>query len=274
MNDAQLSVRESSLHNEEQEHTAQHVLTPIELTSTSGASFDAPSEPSRGGFYAPSPASSSHVHHPDIVQDILDVTSSSAMDDDAQQTESRHRNLGNVLQRIKAIAAKGTPTVITLIISDYLRQSMNKVYFLPLQNVHPYRDRDFQQYWLPDALAHECYECSTKFSTFRRRRHCRVCGQIFCNKCASQEIPGYILGFSNSIRMCSFCAQVVLSYRQCSLVNSAQHGEQRYILSSSTDSPTPALFGGQTERVSTPALTRKPSDDASGLSFEQLRRYG
>ncbi|KAG8233388.1 hypothetical protein J437_LFUL013168, partial [Ladona fulva] len=61
-------------------------------------------------------------------------------------------------------------------------------------NLQAYEDTEFKQYWMPDSVSKECYECGEKFTTFRRRHHCRVCGQIFCSRCCNQEIPGKIIG--------------------------------------------------------------------------------
>ena len=51
-----------------------------------------------------------------------------------------------------------------------------------------------QKYWMPDAVSTKCYDCEAKFTTFRRRHHCRVCGQIFCSKCCGRYIPGENVG--------------------------------------------------------------------------------
>ena len=51
-----------------------------------------------------------------------------------------------------------------------------------------------QKYWMPDAVATKCYDCEAKFTTFRRRHHCRVCGQIFCSKCCGNYISGESIG--------------------------------------------------------------------------------
>jgi hypothetical protein len=69
--------------------------------------------------------------------------------------------------------------------------------YVPLprtQGLQAYKYTDFKQYWMPDSVSKECYDCGEKFTTFRRRHHCRVCGQIFCSRCCNQEIPGKIMG--------------------------------------------------------------------------------
>lgn len=65
----------------------------------------------------------------------------------------------------------------------------------PLRYIHfqsgtRYADTELARYWMPDDISRECYECATRFSTLRRRHHCRVCGQIFCSRCCSQRVPG------------------------------------------------------------------------------------
>ncbi|CAL4147884.1 unnamed protein product, partial [Meganyctiphanes norvegica] len=91
----------------------------------------------------------------------------------AKHDADKHdRNLPNVLIRIKNIIDKRGTT--------------------PQQ----YKDSDFKQYWLPDSVSRECYECEEKFTTFRRRHHCRVCGQIFCSRCCNRMIPGRIIGYT------------------------------------------------------------------------------
>ncbi|XP_068238143.1 1-phosphatidylinositol 3-phosphate 5-kinase isoform X3 [Palaemon carinicauda] len=79
-----------------------------------------------------------------------------------------------------------------------------------------YKDSDFKQYWLPDSTSVQCYECEEKFTTFRRRHHCRVCGQIFCSRCCNSMIPGKIIGYTGELRVCTYCCKVVLSYLQSS----------------------------------------------------------
>ncbi|KAH7713944.1 FYVE zinc finger family protein [Aphelenchoides avenae] len=62
-----------------------------------------------------------------------------------------------------------------------------------------YEQSDFRRYWMPDSTGKECYECHERFTTFRRRHHCRLCGQIFCAKCTSHQINGSIIGTSKPV---------------------------------------------------------------------------
>ncbi|XP_074643443.1 1-phosphatidylinositol 3-phosphate 5-kinase-like isoform X3 [Tubulanus polymorphus] len=82
------------------------------------------------------------------------------------------------------------------------------------ERLQAYKDSDFKQYWMPDDNCKECFECSDKFTTFRRRHHCRICGQIFCSRCCNQEVPGHIFGYTGELRVCTYCCKVVLSYTQ------------------------------------------------------------
>ena len=39
-------------------------------------------------------------------------------------------------------------------------------------------------HWMPDKLCKLCYSCEVQFTVFRRRHHCRLCGQVFCSSCS------------------------------------------------------------------------------------------
>ncbi|XP_066481245.1 1-phosphatidylinositol 3-phosphate 5-kinase isoform X2 [Tiliqua scincoides] len=95
------------------------------------------------------------------------------------------------------------------------------------------QDSDLKQYWMPDSQCKECYDCSEKFTTFRRRHHCRLCGQIFCSRCCNQEIPGKFMGYTGDLRACTYCRKIALSYAHSTDSNSI--GED---LSALSDSPS------------------------------------
>jgi 1-phosphatidylinositol-3-phosphate 5-kinase len=60
---------------------------------------------------------------------------------------------------------------------------------------------------MDDQNCKECYDCKSPFSTWRRKHHCRICGQIFCSRCASNIIKGTRFGADNTIRVCNLCLE-------------------------------------------------------------------
>jgi hypothetical protein len=48
------------------------------------------------------------------------------------------------------------------------------------------RSRSFKHFWMSDRSCKACYECEQLFTFFRRRHHCRSCGQIFCANCCAR----------------------------------------------------------------------------------------
>uniref|UniRef100_A0A336MV61 CSON008086 protein n=1 Tax=Culicoides sonorensis TaxID=179676 RepID=A0A336MV61_CULSO len=101
-------------------------------------------------------------------------------------------------------AAGRTPLNVIRRISNLIAQKDN--------SLHNYKDTDLHKFWMPDSKSKECYECCQKFTTFRRKHHCRLCGQIFCSKCCNQVVPGKIIMCSGDLKVCTYCSKVVLSY--------------------------------------------------------------
>jgi hypothetical protein len=82
-----------------------------------------------------------------------------------------------------------------------------------------YNESDHRRLWMPDHGGKNCYECECTFTTFRRRHHCRLCGQIFCARCCSLEVDGSALNFVGTLRVCAACAHGV---QQALASNAAQ----------------------------------------------------
>ncbi|KZZ91258.1 phosphatidylinositol-4-phosphate 5-kinase fab1 [Ascosphaera apis ARSEF 7405] len=61
-----------------------------------------------------------------------------------------------------------------------------------------------REFWMKDENAKDCFHCGEPFTTFRRKHHCRTCGQIFCSKC-THLISGVSFGQAASIRVCKPC---------------------------------------------------------------------
>ncbi|KIY46344.1 hypothetical protein FISHEDRAFT_47454 [Fistulina hepatica ATCC 64428] len=63
-----------------------------------------------------------------------------------------------------------------------------------------------RDYWMDDENCKECYDCKSVFTTWRRKHHCRICGQIFCSRCASNIMDGrHRYGHNGMIRVCNLC---------------------------------------------------------------------
>ncbi len=66
-------------------------------------------------------------------------------------------------------------------------------------------DREF---WMRDENAKDCFNCGDAFTTFRRKHHCRTCGQIFDSKCTS-IISGKIFGQPSNLKVCKPCEAII-----------------------------------------------------------------
>ncbi|CRL00836.1 CLUMA_CG014086, isoform A [Clunio marinus] len=87
------------------------------------------------------------------------------------------------------------------------------------KDLNDYKKTDLQKLWMPDSKSRECYDCTVKFNTFKRKHHCRLCGQIFCYQCCNQIVSGKIIKCSGDLRVCNYCSKVVLTYLKSSDIN-------------------------------------------------------
>ncbi|THV06539.1 hypothetical protein K435DRAFT_481972 [Dendrothele bispora CBS 962.96] len=94
-----------------------------------------------------------------------------------------------------------------------------------------------KDYWMDDESAKECYDCKSLFTTWRRKHHCRICGQIFCARCASNVIKGNRFGQDGMVRVCNLCLEKLAK------VDDDDEDDRRSIISSGT-SFVAHQFGG------------------------------
>lgn len=152
----------------------------------------------------------------DIPSTSLSETSSSA---------SIPSSNSDVIERIKSTDQQEESTVEYQVDTSLGRTPLNVV--KRISNLLAMKDKDLNDYkntelkklWMPDNKSRECYDCNSKFNTFRRKHHCRLCGQIFCSKCCNQIVPGKIIKCSGELRVCNYCSKVVLLYLKSSDIN-------------------------------------------------------
>jgi hypothetical protein len=65
---------------------------------------------------------------------------------------------------------------------------------------------------MPDKICKVCYNCEETFTMYRRRHHCRMCGQIFCDRCSSEVVDGsQMIGLGPGLhRSCGLCHELYL----------------------------------------------------------------
>ncbi|CAE7377349.1 FAB1C [Symbiodinium natans] len=63
--------------------------------------------------------------------------------------------------------------------------------------------------WMPDEKCTKCFACGEPFSAWRRRHHCRLCGQIFCYDCSNNFVSGKLVGRPGEVksRLCESCLE-------------------------------------------------------------------
>uniref|UniRef100_A0A0N5AQC4 Hepatocyte growth factor-regulated tyrosine kinase substrate n=1 Tax=Syphacia muris TaxID=451379 RepID=A0A0N5AQC4_9BILA len=59
-----------------------------------------------------------------------------------------------------------------------------------------------------------CFRCRTAFGLITRKHHCRACGQVFCDKCSSNQsyLPRY--GIEREVRVCDGCYEKLPSSKK------------------------------------------------------------
>ncbi|CEP61751.1 1-phosphatidylinositol-3-phosphate 5-kinase LALA0_S03e10132g [Lachancea lanzarotensis] len=97
---------------------------------------------------------------------------------------------------VKSISSSLTASFSKNFLSGFYRGYRNGE--KPSQNVLS------REYWMKDESAKECFSCAKPFTTFRRKHHCRICGQIFCGSC-SFLIDGGKYQHAGRMRVCRNC---------------------------------------------------------------------
>lgn len=79
---------------------------------------------------------------------------------------------------------------------------------------HPARPKSrilSKEFWMKDENARDCFRCGEPFTTFRRKHHCRSCGQIFDSKCTTL-VSGAYFDMPGAIRVCKQCEVPIVTH--------------------------------------------------------------
>ncbi|XP_063681263.1 myotubularin-like [Bolinopsis microptera] len=70
-------------------------------------------------------------------------------------------------------------------------------------------DRQGPVVWVPDHAVQNCHLCHERFNAlkFKRKHHCRSCGNIFCGNCASKRICIPLKNYTTPVLVCDKCYQ-------------------------------------------------------------------
>lgn len=122
---------------------------------------------------------------------------------------SRASSSDGDLSSITTIPAARTPAVETLEEHPYVSSGANHTSNLPHNASSQMRRKILgKEFWMRDENAKDCFYCGDTFSTFRRKHHCRTCGQIFDAKCTSL-VSGKLFGQSGNLRVCKPCEAII-----------------------------------------------------------------
>jgi hypothetical protein len=68
--------------------------------------------------------------------------------------------------------------------------------------------------WIPDSQAISCATCFRNFTWRLRKHHCRLCGQVFCNKCSGETTARIDNGAAQKVRLCTKCNEINTNFNK------------------------------------------------------------
>jgi hypothetical protein len=143
--------------------------------------------------------------------DVFDVSQALYMEKTASRSpEHKHRKM---YTSGKTAGSRATDKIDNMT-PDKTKRPDQKTRSTPERDVFTQRDST----WVADETRSECANepCRQKFDLLNRRHHCRLCGDIFCVKCADHHIlisSGFEVAAAFPIRVCNTCFDETLAKR-------------------------------------------------------------
>jgi len=108
--------------------------------------------------------------------------------------------------------------------------------------------------WIRDKDAKVCMICSLKFTTLKRRHHCRSCGKVVCENCSKYK--GYVTNVSDKkVRICLNCRTGVIDPEAVDSLSSEYSDSMSMSYSDASTTRERAI---STNPEETPVETHKP----------------
>lgn len=95
-----------------------------------------------------------------------------------------------------------------------------------------------KRYWMNDLFVSECLSCFKPFTAFKRKHHCRFCGQIFCSDCTmfisyrqykdqrqQNTLATDLQAYQDKLRVCKPCYSDVIVYLSDDSLSSSESEE-------------------------------------------------
>ncbi|SPO32387.1 probable Don1 - cytokinesis protein Don1 [Ustilago trichophora] len=128
---------------------------------------------------------------------------SASREREAPPRRSRVDSLPNLLMRPPSFPSFPT-TGTNLSLANLLASNASTAASTPLRVLEDYN----APVWVPDNRADKCCNCQEAFGMWRRKHHCRLCGQVVCWTCSQRSflIPSYHEGEPDRpARACDRC---------------------------------------------------------------------
>lgn len=140
-----------------------------------------------------------------------------------------------------------------------------------------------KSHWKPDSSRNNCLGCQQPFTMFRRKHHCRRCGDIFCANDSSFVVKlDQNLSFNPESglesRSCSKCATEYEDYKVSIAVRSSAAATSSSSSSTSTSTETArdyfSLTNNNNSTLAASCIDKDKEDHQSGINFSTSIRAG
>lgn len=154
------------------------------------------------------------------------ISSFHALKSKSEDQKKRASNIGNIiLDNAISVISNNYVSSNSSILTSNNSISVNKKKKKPKNlSENPLKNGGIpKKYWMNDSFVSDCLNCFKPFTAFRRKHHCRFCGQIFCSRCTlfisysqykEERKNGGPLkkSFNDKLRVCKPCYSDVIVY--------------------------------------------------------------